>query len=586
MMLERIELGIELKVRSPFLFQGLANALMGLDATQLRDEEGKPLIPADQVRGVLKEAMCDIASVAPDAVTPEEILSLFGAGSEKADDAVPRDDFEHDRPSRSQLIFSDLTATDSPRDAGETTRVEIDLETGAAKTGHLQIIERVAPMGQVVTFIGTIVAFCPINGGQRVATALNSALNTVTSIGAFKSPGFGEIASAKIFPKTTAPLLPPTATAAQERAQFIVTFDRPILVDADWIADNAMLGAAIVPGAVFKGALAELLKRSGISPETDKVVAGPLAALRISHAVPVNDTVEPTMRPLPLSLISVKDGDAYNFGDALQVPEGNGAMIKGKAGVFLTDWKSDAFSLAAQKLGYASSDEPAKLPRTHTAIGPGGVANDQQLFTTIARSVRGRQWLVTVDGSKALVDQLAAGLDGVGKTSATATLRKVAQPATIQPQPVHGTTDQFAIVLQTPALMLDPKGDTNVGAQYALYFRTVCPEAKLLNFYAAQRLAGRYLATRRRPYGASTYYPFIMTDSGAVFLLQAEAGKAVSLRERLAKLMRTGLPVVTLKGAAPLDWRNCPFVPENGFGEIRADHLSAPNDLWRAVTNG
>jgi hypothetical protein len=259
-------------------------------------------------------------------------------------------------------------------------------------------------------------------------------------------------------------------------------------------------------------------------------------------------------------------------------------MIRGKAGVFQSDWKPAAFGLAAQMLGYAAFDEPAKLPRTHTAIGPGSVAEDQQLFTTIARSVRGRQWLVAIDGSKALIDLLAAGLDGVGKTSATATFTRVAHPACRQPQSVHRHSDQFAIVLQTPALMLDPKGHADVRAQYASYFRTVCPEAKLLNFYAAQRLAGRYLATRRRPYG-STYYPFIMTDPGAVFLLQAEAGKDAPLRERLAELMRTGLPVPVLKDAAPLDWRNCPFVPENGFGEIRADHLSAPNDLWTAVTN-
>jgi hypothetical protein len=303
MILERVELRIELKVRSPFLFQGLANALMGIDATQLRDEAGAPVVPADQIRGVVKEAMGDIARTAPDLMTLEEILALFGAGSEKAEDAASRDNFEHDRPTRSQLIFSDLIATDAPVDTGETTRVMIDTETGAAKTGHLQIIERVAPMRQSVTFVGTIIAYCPTNGGQRLATALHAALNTVASIGAFKSAGFGEIAAATISQKSTVRL---ALRAASDHAQFLVTFDRPILVDADWVADNAMLGSAVVPGAAFKGALAERLRRSGMSPETDGNVAGALAALRISHAVPVNAAAEPTMRALPLSLVSAK----------------------------------------------------------------------------------------------------------------------------------------------------------------------------------------------------------------------------------------------------------------------------------------
>ena len=74
-------------------------------------------------------------------------------------------------------------------------------------------------------------------------------------------------------------------------------------------------------------------------------------------------------------------------------------------------------------------------------------------------------------------------------------------------------------------------------------------------------------------------------------LVSAEEAKPLAenpqAEARLKTLMRTGLPVARYAGLPPLTWENCPFVPGNGYGAIRADHLSteAAMRLSRAVTH-
>ena len=58
----------------------------------------------------------------------------------------------------------------------------------------------------------------------------------------------------------------------------------------------------------------------------------------------------------------------------------------------------------------------------------------------------------------------------------------------------------------------------------------------------------------------------------AVFLL------AGADRAQLEALMCSHLPLPDLDGQRP-SWRTCPYVPENGYGAFRADHLST--EIWR-----
>jgi hypothetical protein len=136
------------------------------------------------------------------------------------------------------------------------------------------------------------------------------------------------------------------------------------------------------------------------------------------------------------------------------------------------------------------------------------------------------------------------------------------------------------VVLQTDALMLDPwelsGGDREtVKAAYAGYWQAASGGVlKLERHLAAQKLLGGYLGRRFRPLGETDYYPFFLTAAGAVFVLKAtDPDKAAEL----CKNWKTwGLPPPDWAlekrygktESGRLDWRQCPFTPENGFGEI------------------
>jgi len=587
-MTERITLELTVTVRSPFLFRGLAGGLVGLDAAQLRDEDDKPVLPGTQLQGVLKESLEDLAAAAPDIIARQEVSRLFGRGSPEFKDAG-----EYDRPERGCILVGDLMATLAKTDE-ETTRIEIDDASGSARSGHLQVVELVAPFGTEVGFDGNIVVFWPDGQSGRIVAALNKALKLIPAIGAFKSAGFGEINNQRSGAKVKEIrrlAIGATLAGAQERYGFKLKFDRPFLVNTRRVAENAFIGAEIVPGAALKGALARKLELAGGKQALAEYEAA-LTALVISHAFPANLEGKPGGEPLPHSMIAASDGS--RFGDAL-CPGGpglgRGAMIEGRPAWFQSDWKEGWFEAAATVLGRAEYASPAPLPRTHTAIDERGVAAETQLYTGIARSPRdpadtsgARGFLFTIDlcnvpetekeRAQRLVAFLAEGLDGIGRTGATASFERwQAGDAAATAKPVAGHSNLFAVVLRTPAVLTDPLTTLTAAEAYADYWRREVRGARLVDFCARQDLAGGSLAMRRRPW-RGTYHPFVVTAAGSAFLLEGD------IAQQLDHLIRPGLPLPVFGGGAdPLDWRNCPFVPQNGFGEIRADYLSAQTQL-------
>lgn len=602
-----LRLSLTLFVRSPFMFRGLDSGAFGIDVACLRDERARPIIPADQIRGVLREALNDLAAAGA-GISSSEIDDVFGRESANLDNEASA----RNLPDRSRIIFGDLHAAGMVLDpdarpgaphsseqtlghAIETARVQIDDVTGAAETGKLQFIELAVPFGAAVRFTGELVLFAPPSETSRWVTLLNRAVALVGSIGAFKSVGFGEVLQRgtqvqQIAVSGVAKVAPPLP----ERFTLRVRFDRPILVDAERIADNAFAGREVVPGAVFKGALARHFELAGRSPEKGDLGAA-LAALSFSHAFPENvEAGQRDLRPLPLSVVAaLPEGKAKPVvGDALLVPRGEGAMIAGRTALFQSDWKGSWFTDALAALGRPQPSHTVGIARTHTKIdSTTGTAEKGALFTTISRPVEldgaPRTWLLDIDFTgvrpgagrdeiqAAMAQCLATGLYGMGKTGASARFEVLSETSAPAIAPIHGTSNEFALVLETPALMLDRisvSGEDGWLCEpdeaYAAYFRRVLPGAQLLSFFARQKLAGGYLARRRRAYGDGLYQPFLLTEAGSIFRLRIEDPAP------LLALVRCGLPVTPLSGVDAVTWENCPFVPENGFGRVSADHLS------------
>lgn len=585
-MRERIILELSLTIRSPFLFQGLGGAL-GIDAAALRDERDRPVIPAEQVKGVLRAALEVLAKHAPDVVTADEIETLFGRESSSADKSG--EPIASDEPNRARIFFRDLVA-ESPSAPSTTTRVEIDDETGAARTGALQMIELAAPFGADLAFVGRmILQERDEPKARRIVHALGLAAELVPAIGALKSSGFGEVVARKVSIVPNAPTMSASPAGHVERIDYRVFFDSPILVDARREADNLFVGSDVVPGAVFKGALATKLAIQGLNPETDPDWSAALSALHISHAFPEAEDGRAAGFPVPFSALTWRVGQDWAVADAL-LAGGGVVSPEGEVAAHVLDWKGAAWDAFHRRTDWpVDADPPPPLLRSHVKIERDSlVAADQQLFTTVAKSVwrRGenrwlpRAWRLSVDFGKVpeafrdrLKAEIEAGLEPIGKTQASAAF-EIAGISVPAAAPIPGRPGLHAVTLVTPALLLDPSSPLPASEQYRAVVRQQTG-GELLRSFALRNLAGGYVSMRRRPYGR-TYYPFVLTKAGSVFLIEG-ADPA-----RLQEIARFGFQPVSLQGAAPLDWRTCPYLPENGYGQAAfnlVDHAALGEEL-------
>ena len=572
-----------LRLKSPFLFQGTVNSRLGYDAAALRDENGSPAIPGTQVKGVLRAALEAMVGAGYAGL---EVPRLFGGASQSIDD-------EFDIPDRGAARFGDLAAV-APGEARPVTRIAIDRETGSVATGAMQIVELAAPPGEVVDFTGTLVVHYEDGVDPKgVEAAIGKALKLIPSIGAAKSAGFGETVPEgctlvereserrALVPASPAPL-------SGDRLAFEVTFDRPIMVDAYRADHNIYKGSTIVPGAAFKGALAERLRIGGTDPSRvalgqilGQTLGQTLAQTRFSHAFPVDGAGQQLDLPIPFSMIA--GPDIGEFADIASWQTGDAPLWGDDVPEFVSSAKDRVKECAREALGLPATSLQ-RLQRTHVAIDAESLAAEEgRLYSTELLVTSGMKWRLELDfanaADKGQAARIAAAIgdrvDGIGRTAATAMLTP-ADPGGIAPEP--GETLTFCLV--TPAVMFDGavQDGSTMGERYATYFRDCLGGAVLENFFAKRKLAGGYLATRYRPYG-KTYHPFVLTRAGSVFRLRLASEAA---RKAAGRALRFGLPVPEI-GGRKVDWRTCPFVPENGYGEARTDlHGRAaahPDDL-------
>ena len=578
----RVVYELALAVRSPFMFEGLVNDRLGIDSAFIRGQDGEAIIPAAQVKGVLRDVMEHLAA-ATSLIAPAEIDALFGVAS------APNED-EQDRPSRGLAYFADLSAS-NPGESSSITRIAIDDETGVVKTGHLQVVELAAPLGAIETFTGRLVIrYSKGLNEAKVEKALNAAIRLIPSIGAYKSAGFGEIVAAECrLTRIVASELAPVRRSDGLRAVLDVRFDRPILVDTIRHTDNAFFSSTIIPGSAFKGALAERLALAGENPENaESVFHEALSRLHISHARPLAEADGALIGgdlPIPQSLFYVKTDKGYLVADAITAPApGSGILFKGvaKAPEQVAFAKHEVVETFRNALGLPAFSGD-RLIRTHVGLNEDGegarldlesrnfTAADEKLYSTSTVSTKNTLWRLIVDGSnitdKEIATQLlgvfSEELDGIGRTAATASFTE----AKSAPAPNVPDGPVVDILLVTPAVLFDPIDGGQVTQQdlgnlYASYFERVLG-TKLINYFARPIFAGQYPAVRRRPYGKA-YYPFVQTKPGAVFRLAIPSEEA---RKALTEALQFGLPVPTLGGKAAT-WKTCPFVPENGYGAI------------------
>ncbi len=552
----RLHCEIRVTIRSPFLFKGLDVAGHGFDASALRDEGGHLIVPGDHVRGHLRHAL--------EVLEPKMVKHVFGEGSkgsrerdaEENSDKKPEERKEHDpalrqdKPQRGALLLGDLRGPLAERVA-IYHRVALDERTGAAKEGSIQLIELPAPIGKAVTFTGSLV-LRPREGygTEEMRAALDDALRLVPAMGALKSSGFGEVVAAEC--AVISPPPPGAAFPQGHRWEVTVSFDRPLLVDSEMVDSNVFRGRSVIPGGAIKGSLAEMLRDGGhpIEASTD------FTRLRIGHAFPLaGGRLADRAVPDALALA----GDAW----CLAPNDAELAMLAKKAApAFPGDWKDAQFEQVRKAIGRPGSGLE-HVSRGRVRIGEDGVAVSGALFVVQPVASRGHLWRFTLDIEKCpepiLSDvkaALMAGLDGVGRTGARMVVIDVAAAPIVQP--VRGK--KVLLMLETPAVLTNPEDETPLFEQYDRAFQHLAG-AQLLRCWARQKMDGHYHAYRFRAFGAGQYQPFEVTEAGAVFELAAED------LSRLDALVHRGLPAM-LGPDRTLTWEDCPFVPENGYGDL------------------
>jgi hypothetical protein len=593
MKLACIEIVIELL--GPILTQASIMADPGIDAPFARNHSDKLYIPYSLVKGKLKEAARDLnhANLKNPEIFKQDINSWFGKSEQSSWD-----------PDRGRLHFTDFVHQASPEKKRKIAAgIKLDHDRKACIEGALRVIEKPFEAGAAVDFVGTCWFFAKDNTEiDQVMKDLAILFRWLTSLGSDRTGGFGRFIGARLNPDSStildvenapSPLNPPS-----NLMDIVIEFRDPFCIAQKRITKNLFESSEIIPGGALKGTLAtmicELFGKKNIKvdenlPEPWSVLGRYFHSIRFTHAFPSWINQE---RPKFIPLSIVKGGDSFYedaaFWDSEKLLTNNGENV---APEFRIDWKDDS----KIKEAFCWPVLPRELRVRHEHDAESLRAKDENLFAYESvvpsdlkeNSSRGIAWRSRIDLSEiplteksqvwgCLSELFKLGFLGIGKTKART--RPIILPETKIDPAIKESCGVNIVVLQTPALICDPKRLSEGEPIENLYNEywddlssktqnasSVTPSLKLIRFFARQSLAGGYLG--RRFQGDRPYNSFLLTDAGSVFVLETIDPKNATFC--LEKWRNHGLPlpgwVIKLYGES---WETNPFIRENGYGEI------------------
>lgn len=604
---------IKLTLRAPILTRSSVAAGFGMDAPAARNHRGRLYLPDTLIKGCLLESLQDIGE---DSGLDEDARNrLFGQGSPEG---------SYDASKRGILEFSDLE-TEAEEDGDIGYRIRIDDERGAVDSGALQIFEMPFKPGRKIPFSGTIRAVASSEEIEKIQAALMFGFRWIPALGGERGVGFGEVIAVDVKKISETP--PPSPSSESATAMvFAIRPLEPFCISMHTPIGNLFDSESTISGAVIKGTIANTLNRwMGKEPEKplDGCLPPPWTELganfdkiRISHAFPADrnadDAIDPLARPVypPLSTVTC-GGKIYDV--ALKKDPGLIACKDGRylSPTFKADWKSKDESMVWEGFGWPESIFSDRDMRVHTAMDPTRRrAKDEALFAIRRVIPDEMEWIGRIDLDQVpqedqpkVASQLKAilesGLIGLGKTKVRADVSvKEANPRTNDTlSPVVDTDGKrkWIVALQTPAVMADPKNLTSesnsrelqLKAAYDSYWEDISgSKLTLSHYFAHQSMKGRYLFYHFQKKRQVAYYPFFLTESGSVFVLEENGDDA---QATIKDWIGQGLPLPAWAKSAYGDhWEECPWLRENGFGEITVnlhEHIqNCPHkDVWKEV---
>ena len=584
---------IKITLRSPFLIPSTQVEKWGHDSSQMRNASGRPIIPGDLIKGMMRHAMRQLGKTQLET-------DLFGKTSRNNQNSFSGN-------IRGRISISDLVSITEPPVGGSYTRVAISESTGAARTGHLQTVELAYPAGQEVCFTGTMSVMHP--NREEFEPWLEKAIALIPAVGANKSAGFGEVVEQGperrlVHQSQIVYDIKETGQNFPDQVNVRLTFDRPVLFDAERVAHNVYHSSKVISGTTIKGALASAICGS------DGFLSGPkgnaLGKMRFGFAWPEYEVSEDERQchypPLPLSLMVHPEDGRLVFNAASQYKQTRDPLpylINGEVPVLLSKAKKKLQKEAQKEIGRYL--EPLRMDvRTRTSIEAGSnIASEGELFSYAMISPDNTCWVCQIDRNGAddalyqeLLIQLQQGLPRVGKTEAIAKVDISAVTGDVVNPAVDYLSDGIVIVqLTSPAIMIDPDieyeidkdtaslNDDGLLAVYAKYWNQISDgDLVLRQIFTQEQLIGGYQAHvhRFRSVGDGDYHPYLLTEAGSVFVLETTVPN--SANRKIGQWLRTGLPLPEwVNSTIRNDRLTCPYVPENGYGSFIIDPSSTLN---------
>lgn len=600
------EFEITITLLGPFLTKSSSPGGYGVDAVIARNHEGKPCIAGTHVTGKLREAWVDLYGI--NGFQPN-IGDMFGHKSE----AEAREDegksFTKDAysPKRKRLILTDFLLEDGDAAIDKYLyRISIDERTGAAMEGAYQVIESPFAPGGNYGFKGYARFFAENENHQNnVKKYIEKGLGFITQLGGNRTIGFGRLSAVEVR-RTNGKNRSGGSSPRVASGSFGIVIEpkEPFCLGSNNRTGNIFESEDVISGGALKGAVAALWRElaggnggqkiSGDFDPNRKELGDNFSSVRFTHAFPAKGCGGRPVSP-PMSLVDV-DGKFFDVARC-----GGPGLISGKVPAFFMDWKGDTRARRDERFSWP---RPRRELRVRTAMDYDlRRSKKEQLFSYETVIPDGYVWTAHVDLSRVadaardqvelqLLSILDQGVIFIGKSKALAEVR-IAESASSKGSsgpdfpPVNITLGNdndlgWIVTLQSPAIMLDPEvlsettGMVELETAYQNAFDDISDHSLcLVRYFARQRMAGgRYLAGRF--IGGAKYRPFILTEAGSVFVLRPAKGKEKDARKKIEEWYKSGLPIP--QSGKPYTWENCPFVPENGFGEI-AVNLPCHHDL-------
>jgi len=613
-----VTLPVTLTLEGPVLSKSTSMGGYGLDAVMAKKCEEEYYLPGTLIKGRFRQAVEELSCI--DSSLKDFNDSWLGKEAGNTDNQAPVE------PTRTRLNFADfvykkpVVKENKKNDADKTLhRIKIDKERGSVEKGALLVMDAPFAVGAHIEFNGKITFTAEDeNEIDSVKKSIEIGLKWIPAFGGEKSVGFGKLLKVDIAEpeKEAISITPHSNAAGNEVTGIIIKPDSPFCFAKRQVTKNLFESEDIIPGSAIKGALvstwAGILGKAGaieIDSTFDpkrKELSENFDKIRFTHAFPVQkgSNERPVVAPLSLVKAKSKAEDKEDIYDLIF--QKTSTLINGYAPAFATDWKD---SSGVDKV-FGWNKKPDRELRIRTAIDKEKrKAEDKKLFAYEMVIPKGFEWAGHIDLSRTnahsraeiesqLREILSVGLIGMSKTKTSAKIKfsvgELKKKIESKCESIsRDGSEYWVITLQTPAILCNPANLNETSTNQDLFseYKTVWDKIsgdtlELSHFFATQSLAGGYYLHKRFQKEKS-YRPYLLTDAGSVFVLKEKA----SAMHTIEKWLKCGLKFpewakkeysnkIKDQETDGSHWKNCPYIPENGYGEIAVNlHKSFPEEI-------